>query len=44
MVEILDVVKDAAIVIIMAATLDQIRKGSEDRVYRLVFLILLLLM
>jgi hypothetical protein len=42
--EILEVFKDAAVVILMAVTLDLMRRGGKDRGYRLVFVLLLLLM
>lgn len=39
---ICSIVKDAAIVILIAVTLDRIRKGGDDRFYRIVFLVILL--
>lgn len=35
------IVKDAAILILIASTLDRIQKGGEERYFRLIFLALL---
>lgn len=35
-------VKDAALVILMAVTLDRIRKGGDSKWYRIIFLLILL--
>lgn len=38
---VFNVIKDAALLILIAVTLDRIQRGGEDRYFRLVFLAIL---